>query len=143
MTPRTLGLAMSALMIAAPALVAQKAKGGQPKPHAVSTVVTMQAEAKPACGAGTGTVGTLSPVQQTLQRNTDLAEKMRARLPAGTNLMTAAAGFDRLGQFISAVNASHHHDLPFDGLKERILYDGMRVGQATTDMLYPDATRSH
>jgi hypothetical protein len=38
----------------------------------------------------TGSV-TLTPVQQKLQHNTNLADKLRTRLPAGTDLMTASA----------------------------------------------------
>lgn len=80
------------------------------------------------------TVGTLSPVQQKLQRNTNLAAKLRSRLPAGTDLMTAASGFRNLGQFVSTVNASYNHSLSFEGLKQRIVYDGMSLGQAMKDM---------
>ena len=80
------------------------------------------------------TFGTLSPVQQKLQRNTNLAAKLRSRLPAGTDLMTASSGFRNLGQFVSTVNASYNHNLSFDGLKQRIVYDGMSLGQAMKDM---------
>lgn len=80
------------------------------------------------------TVGTLSPVQQKLQRNTNLAAKLRSRLPVGTDLMTAASGFRNLGQFVSTVNASYNHSLSFEGLKQRIVYDGMSLGQAMKDM---------
>ena len=77
---------------------------------------------------------TLSPVQQKLKQNTNLAAKLRSRLPAGTDLMTAAAGFKNLGQFVSAVNASYNHGLSFEGLKTRIVDDGMSLGQAMKDM---------
>lgn len=87
----------------------------------------------------TGVVGTWSPVQQKLQRNTNLAAKLSGRLPAGTDLMSASAGFRSLGQFVSTVNASHNHNLSFEGLKQRILYDGMSLGQAMKDMRYSDA----
>jgi hypothetical protein len=80
------------------------------------------------------TTTTLTPVQEKLQRNTNLAAKLRSRLPAGTDLMTAAAGFRNLGQFVSTVNASYNHELSFDGLKQRIVYDGMSLGQAMKDM---------
>ena len=78
--------------------------------------------------------GTLSPVQQKLERNTNLAAKLRTRLPAGTDLMTAAAGFKNLGQFVSTVNASYNHQLSFEGLKQRILDEHMSLGQAMKDM---------
>ncbi|HET7695437.1 MAG TPA: hypothetical protein VFK57_06995 [Vicinamibacterales bacterium] len=76
----------------------------------------------------------LSPVQQKLERNTNLAAKLRSRLPAGTDLMTAAAGFKNLGQFVSTVNASYNHNLSFEGLKQRIVYENMSLGQAMKDM---------
>ena len=85
----------------------------------------------------TTTVGTpvsLSPVQQKLQRNTNLAAKMQSRLPPGTDLMKAAAGFRNLGQFVAAVNASHNHGLSFVELKRRIVGQGMSLGQATQDL---------
>ena len=79
-------------------------------------------------------IGTLSPVQQKLQRNTNLAAKLQSRLPPGTDLMAAAKGFHSLGQFVSTVNASHNHDLPFPLLKQRIVYEGMSLGQAMKDL---------
>jgi len=82
----------------------------------------------------TTTTATLTPVQQKLERNTNLAAKLRSRLPAGTDLMTAAAGFKNLGQFVSAVNASYNHGLAFEGLKQRIVYENMSLGQAMKDM---------
>ena len=81
-----------------------------------------------------GTTVTLSPVQQKLKQNTNLAAKLRTRLPAGTDLMAAASGFKNLGQFVSAVNASYNHTLSFDGLKQRIVYENMSLGQAMQDM---------
>ena len=189
MKPRILGLAISVLMIAAPVFAAQKPKGTQPKPHAVtktvvkaqpaahgkssvkvqakSTVkpvkvksnVKVQAKSTPtstkttmktskkgtttttttAYAPAPGPTVTLSPVQQKLQKNTNLAAKLRSRLPAGTDLMTASAGFRNLGGFVSAVNASYNHNLPFDGLKQRIVYEGMSLGQAMQDMRSTDA----
>ena len=50
----------------------------------------------------TGTAIPLTPVQQKLQKNTNLAGKLQSRLPAGTDLNTAAAGFRNLGQFVAA-----------------------------------------
>ena len=82
----------------------------------------------------TTTTTTLSPVQQKLERNTNLAAKLRSRLPAGTDLMLAAEGFKNLGQFVSTVNASYNHSLSFEGLKQRIVYENMSLGQAMKDM---------
>lgn len=80
--------------------------------------------------APTGTSLTLTPVQQKLQRNTNLANKLEGRLPAGTNLMTAAEGFRNLGQFVAAVNVSNNLDIPFATLKSRMVDDGLSLGQA-------------
>jgi hypothetical protein len=77
-----------------------------------------------------GTTVTLTPVQQKLQRNTNLASKLEGRLPAGTNLMTAAEGFRNLGQFVAAVNVSNNLDIPFTTLKARMVDDRLSLGQA-------------
>lgn len=84
----------------------------------------------PKSPAATGTTLTLTPVQQKLQQNTNLADKLRTRLPAGTDLMTAAEGFRNLGQFVAAVNVSNNLDIPFTQLKTRMVDDGMSLGQA-------------
>ena len=85
----------------------------------------------------TGTTPTsttaLSPVQQKLQRNTNLASKLQSRLPAGTNLTTAAAGFRNLGQFVAAVNVSNNLGIPFADLKTRMVDQHMSLGQAIQD----------
>lgn len=78
----------------------------------------------------TGTTTTLTPVQQKLLKNTNLAAKLESRLPPGTNLNTAAADFTSLGQFVSAVNVSHNLELDFTALKTAILTDGKSLGQA-------------
>jgi hypothetical protein len=78
--------------------------------------------------------GTLSPVQQKLKKNTNLAAKLQGRLPAGTDLMKAAAGFRNLGQFVAAVNASYNQKLSFVELKQRMVVEGMSLGQAKKDL---------
>ena len=80
----------------------------------------------------TGT--TLTPVQQKLQKNTNLANKIQSRLPAGTDLMLAAAGFRNLGQFNAAVNASYNHQLSFTEIKTRMVDQGMSLGQAVKEV---------
>lgn len=84
-------------------------------------------------GTSTDTV-TLTPVQQKLQRNTNLASKLEGRLPAGTDLMLAAEGFRNLGQFVAAVNVSNNLGLSFTELKMRMVDDGMSLGQAIKDL---------
>lgn len=78
----------------------------------------------------TATIGTLTPVQQKLQRNTNLASKLESRLPAGTDLMTASEGFRNLGQFVAAVNVSNNLRIEFSKLKTAMVHDGMSLGQA-------------
>lgn len=73
---------------------------------------------------------TLTPVQQKLKKNTNLASKLENRLPPGTNLMDAAEGFRNLGQFVAAVNVSNNLGLTFTELKSRMVDDGMSLGQA-------------
>ena len=78
----------------------------------------------------TGTAIPLTPVQQKLQKNTNLAGKLQSRLPAGTDLNTAAAGFRNLGQFVAAVNVSNNLGLDFTTLKTAMVTDGKSLGQA-------------
>ncbi len=75
-----------------------------------------------------------SPVQRDLQRNVVLADGLRGRLPRGTDLNAAAAGFRRLELFVATVHASNNVDIPFSELKRRIVNDGMTLGQAIQDI---------
>jgi len=83
--------------------------------------------------SGTTTGTTLTPVQQKLQKNTNLAKKLEGRL-GGADLMTAAEGFRNLGQFVAAVNVSNNLGLSFTELKTRMVDDGMSLGQAAKDL---------
>jgi hypothetical protein len=78
----------------------------------------------------TTTTTALTPVQQKLQKNTNLAAKLASRLPAGTDLTTASAGFKNLGQFVAAVNVSKNLGIPFADLKTKMVTDGKSLGQA-------------
>lgn len=74
---------------------------------------------------------TLTKVQEKLQRNTNLANKLKDRLPLGTDLMLAAEGFTSLGKFVSAVNVSYNHPgIEFEALKTLIVDEGFSLGQA-------------
>ena len=72
----------------------------------------------------------LTPVQEKLQRNTNLASKLESRLPKGTDLMLAAEGFRNLGQFVAAVNVSNNLNIPFADLKASMVDDGLSLGQS-------------
>jgi len=82
----------------------------------------------------TTTSTTLTPVQEKLQKNTKLASKLQSRLPAGTDLMTAAKGFKNFGQFNAAVNVSHNLGISFTELKTRMVDRHMSLGQAIQDV---------
>lgn len=73
---------------------------------------------------------TLTKVQEKLQKNTKLTEKLEGRLPKGTDLMEAAEGFRNLGQFVAAVNVSNNLGLDFEQLKTAMVDDGKSLGQA-------------
>src|SRR6476660_6448175 len=84
-----------------------------------TTTDTNAAAATTSPATTTSTV-TLTPVQQKLQKNTNLAAKLTSRLPAGTDLMLASAGFRNLGQFVAAVNVSNNLKIPFTELKTKM-----------------------
>lgn len=73
-------------------------------------------------------------VQKELQRNLVLADSLRGRLPSGTDVYMAAAGFRRLELFVATVHASNNIEIPFSELKRRIVNDGMTLGQAIQDI---------
>jgi hypothetical protein len=99
-------------------------KPAKPKSVTVTTTTTTSTSSTSA------TTVVLSPVQQKLQKNVNLADKLRTRLPLGTNLMLAAEGFRNLGQFVAAVNVSHNLNIPFDQLKTSMVTDGNSLGQS-------------
>jgi len=80
--------------------------------------------------SGTETPITLTRVQEKLQKNTSLADRLEGRLPRGTTLMDAAEGFRNLGQFVAAVNVSNNLGLDFERLKIAMVDDGKSLGQA-------------
>jgi hypothetical protein len=73
---------------------------------------------------------TLTRVQERLQKNTKLADRLEGRLPKGADLMEAADGFKNLGQFVAAVNVSSNLGLDFEKLKTAMVDDGRSLGQA-------------
>jgi hypothetical protein len=94
-------------------------KPAKPEKTATSTKTT----------TGTTTTAELTPVQQKLKQNTNLAAKVASRLPQGTDLMAAAAGFRNLGQFVAAANVSNNLQISFTELKAKMM-TGMSLGQA-------------
>jgi hypothetical protein len=112
------------------------AAGGNGKAKAGKTTTATTTTASPnVTTTTTNSTTTLTPVQQKLQRNTKLAEKLSSRLPEGTDLMTASEGFRNLGQFVAAVNVSNNlPDVKFTDLKTRMVDEGMSLGQALQDV---------
>jgi hypothetical protein len=109
-----------------------------PKPTKTTKVTKAKTNAKATSTKTTRTTDpattNLSPVQQKLQRNTNLADKLRSGLPAGTDLLTASADFRNLGQFVAAVNVSNNLGLKFTDLKTRMVDEHMSLGQAIQDV---------
>lgn len=101
----------------------------------VSTGQQAAVPTRPTSSRRAGVKPAPSTVQKDLLRNEVLADTLRARLPQGTDLTAAAAGFRRLELFVATVHASTNVELPFFQLKRRIVNDGMTLGQAIQDML--------
>jgi hypothetical protein len=80
---------------------------------------------------GRRTTMTPSKAQELLAKNTNLRTKLQSRLPVGTNINDAAAGFRNLGQFVAAVNVSHNLGIPFADLKAKMTgTNPVSLGQA-------------
>jgi hypothetical protein len=107
-----------------------------------TTTTTTTASTSTTTTSSTGTTVPLTPVQEKLQKNTNLASKLESRLPPGADLMLAAEGFRNLGQFVAAVNVSNNLNIPFADLKMSMVDDGLSLGQSI-QKLRPtaDATR--
>ncbi len=99
-------------------------KSSKSAPASTSTSATSTSS------TSTASTTTLTPVQQKLLKNTNLASKLQSRLPAGTNVQEAAAGFRNLGQFVAAVNVSKNLNIPFDKLKANMVTKNMSLGQS-------------
>ena len=106
---------------------------GSGSSHSSTTTKSTTSTPTSTTTSGTGSTTTLTPVQQKLQKNTNLADKLSTRLPKNTDLMAAAEGFKNLGQFVAAVNVSNNLGLDFTELKTRMVDDGMSLGQAIQD----------
>lgn len=99
------------------------------KSEKTSTSSTTTPTTTPTSGDGETPV-VLTKVQERLQKNTKLAERLEGRLPKGADLMEAADGFKNLGQFVAAVNVSSNLGLDFEKVKTAMVDDGRSLGQA-------------
>jgi hypothetical protein len=98
--------------------------------NATTSTTTTAASGSTSTTTASGTTVTLTPVQQKLQKNTNLANKLQTRLGSSTDLMTAASGFRNLGQFVAAVNVSNNLGIPFSQLKTSMVDNKLRLGQS-------------
>ncbi len=119
---------------------------GHPSKPAKPTSPTTHGNSSKGTGTGgtatTTTTTSTSPTraQQLLAQNTKLRDKLRTRLPAGTNIDLAASGFKNLGQFVAAVNVSNNLGLSFDDLKARMTgTNPVSLGQAIQQVKGLDA----
>jgi hypothetical protein len=112
-----------------PVKSAKSAKATKPVKTEKLAKAEKPAKVKTSETSTTSTV-TLTPVQQKLVKNTNLADKLRLRLPLGTDLMTAAEGFRNLGQFVAAVNVSNNLKIPFNDLKTQMVVEGKSLGES-------------
>ena len=119
-----LGVAVLMLTGTAAAGDLQSSKPSAPKARA--------ATGKPQRAVGTS--GRMSAVQQTLRRDSQLADRIGERLPAKIDVMWASSGFRNMGQFVAAVNASNNLAIPFMTLKSRLIDDRMSLGRAIRDL---------
>ena len=78
--------------------------------------------------------GDVLGVQIALQHTPTLASAVMVRLPAGVDLMEVSAGFQDLGQFVAAVNASRTLGIPMRDLKRRMVADRMPLLLALQDI---------
>ncbi len=74
-----------------------------------------------------------------LEKSPELGSRLQTLLPEGTNVSDAAAGFDNLGRFVSAVRVSNNLGVPFDALKQKMM-SGSSLRQAV-QKLKPDMPR--
>jgi hypothetical protein len=121
---------------------AAKAQGG-PKVASAKKTTASPGSTRKAARTTTGSAKTSTPptvpteptpmnkAQQKMASNANLRAKLQSRLPPGTDIMAAAAGFRNLGQFVAAVNVSHNLGISFDALRSRMTGpDPMSLGQA-------------
>ena len=78
---------------------------------------------------------TMTKAQEKLAQNSNLRSRLQSRLPIGTDIQAAAAGFRNLGQFVAAVNVSHNLGISFDALKLRMTGpQAVSLGQAIQEV---------
>lgn len=72
-----------------------------------------------------------APFVERIERNSQLATRLKALLPSGMTVESAAQGFKNEGQFIAALHVSHNLNIPFAQLKTEMTgKDHDSLGQA-------------
>lgn len=102
-----------------------------------ATTSTTASGTTTSAGATTTSSTELSPLQQKLLKNTNLAAKLQTRLPQGVLVQDACVGFKNLGQFVAAVNVSNNLGIDFAQLKAKMTgttVSGEKIAGATTTM---------
>lgn len=130
-------------LLCADLVLAQRGRGGgggmgqgpvaTPAPPHSDKASTGQPSGQPGVRAGSNRAAAL------LEKNPELSSKLQSLLPGGQKVSDAAAGFDNLGQFVSAVHVAHNLGIPFDSLKQEMLA-GSSLGQAL-QKLKPDLSK--
>jgi hypothetical protein len=140
--PQAKAAAPAPAAAAAPVPAAKPAPVPQAHP-AVNTASAKPAAASPAAAASAPAAPAPAPMappveaaswQDHLQKGAYLAERLRTRLPEGTDLVAASAGFSDLQQFAATVNAAHNLKLNFDELKRRVVTDRKGLASAIDAM---------
>lgn len=81
-------------------------------------------------------------LEDRIDRDPELAGRIRHILPPDSDLRNAASGFKNQGQFIAALHVSRNLNIPFRRLKATMLRgDGMSLGQAIHE-LRPDMSEN-
>jgi len=111
-----------------PAAAAVNSKTLPPNAHGTPAVASAPAAPVPAAPV------VLASWQDHLQKGAFLAERLKPRLPEGTDLMVASNGFRDLQQFVAAVTASDNLKLDFEELKRRVVTDGKGLAHAIDAM---------
>lgn len=101
-----------------------------PKTHEASTTTAGRSKTT---ATSTTTITTITKTTPTTQavKNPKLEARLKALLPAGTNMQDAALGFKNWGQFVAAVHVSNNLNIPFSALKAKMTgANPMSLGQA-------------
>jgi hypothetical protein len=113
------------------------AKGNGSAKKTSSTTVASSADTNPAPGTTTTTWQPTNAVAEKLMTKPNQLAKLKAVLPAGTDINAATAGFKNFGQLNAAVNVSQNLGINFADLKSSmtgITLQGEKTTQPTKSL---------